>query len=175
MDKIKQRRLSELSLSCFPDLKVGCCVPFYFCPRSVMLFMLHRANHPDITYRGGQETIVHLEIDLYEAVSWAKKNNVRWAFTPSNAGAFYTEAYCSLDSLDQINWEAAAAAKWSGNNVPRLIREGKQAEFLIEGSFPWTLVSRVGVLSVEAYREVSMALQGVSSKPRIEVKKDWYY
>lgn len=78
MNKIKERRLNELCVSCHPDLKVGSCVPFYFCPRSVMLFMLARGNHPDVTFRDGQELIVHLEVDMYEAVSWAEQNNVRW-------------------------------------------------------------------------------------------------
>jgi hypothetical protein len=37
MNSIKQRRLTELRLDTYPDLFVGQCVPFYFCPRSVML------------------------------------------------------------------------------------------------------------------------------------------
>ena len=37
MNGIKQRRLNELTLNSHPDLHVGDCVPFYFCPRSIML------------------------------------------------------------------------------------------------------------------------------------------
>ena len=44
MNSIKQRRLKELTLSTYPDLFVGQCVPFYFCPRSVMLYMMHMVN-----------------------------------------------------------------------------------------------------------------------------------
>jgi len=32
MNSIKQRRLQELTLASYPDLHVGDCVPFYFCP-----------------------------------------------------------------------------------------------------------------------------------------------
>ncbi|MBE7527723.1 MAG: DUF4433 domain-containing protein [Burkholderiales bacterium] len=32
--QIKQRRLTSC-LNSYPDLRVGDCVPFYFCPRSV--------------------------------------------------------------------------------------------------------------------------------------------
>jgi len=53
MSKIKTRRLA-LPVDCHPGDKVGDYVPFYFCPRSIMLFVIHRANHPDLTYRGGQ-------------------------------------------------------------------------------------------------------------------------
>ena len=36
MSDIKQRRLTS-RLDSHPDLRVGDCVPFYFCPRSIML------------------------------------------------------------------------------------------------------------------------------------------
>ena len=52
MSTIKQVRLSR-SLTSHPGLHVGQCVPFYFCPRSVMLYMIFMANHPDLGYRGG--------------------------------------------------------------------------------------------------------------------------
>ena len=65
-------------------------MPFYFCPRSVMLFVIHRANHPELTYRGGQEPIIHFEADLHTVIRWAEANGTRWAFSLSNAGANYT-------------------------------------------------------------------------------------
>ena len=53
MSSIKQRRLA-LPVRCHPGDHVGEYVPFYFCPRSIMLFLIHRANHPDLGYRGGR-------------------------------------------------------------------------------------------------------------------------
>ena len=52
MPKIKLRRLNNFLTSQL-GLRVGECVPFYFCPRSVMLYLLYRGDSPDITYRGG--------------------------------------------------------------------------------------------------------------------------
>jgi len=66
MNGIKQRRLNELTLTSHPGLHVGDCVPFYFCPRSIMLYLIHQANHPELAYRGGQDPIVHLEADLHQ-------------------------------------------------------------------------------------------------------------
>src|SRR2546427_8646109 len=48
MSAIKQRRLSELTLTSHPGLFVGECVPFYFCPRSIMLYLIYQGNHPDL-------------------------------------------------------------------------------------------------------------------------------
>ncbi len=91
MNNIKQRRLKELMLASHPDLHVGDCVPFYFCPRSIMLFIIRQANHPELDYRGGQGPIVHLQADLHASVAWAHQQNRRWAFTASNAGSRYFE------------------------------------------------------------------------------------
>ena len=62
--KLKTRRLAR-SLDSIPGLTGGSCVPFYFCPRSPMLFIYERKNHPELTYFGGQEPIIHLEFDLH--------------------------------------------------------------------------------------------------------------
>lgn len=80
MNKIKECRL-RLELNSYPDLKVGECVPFYFCPRSVMLFIMHQGNHPEVNYCGGQDSIIHLESSLLESVNWAEKNKKRCVFT----------------------------------------------------------------------------------------------
>ena len=87
-------------------LSVGHCVPFYFCPRSIMLYLIYQGNHPDLTYRGGQEPIIHLEADLRGTVAWADAAQKRWAFTLSNAGSYYFEDRCDLGQLDEINWGA---------------------------------------------------------------------
>src|SRR5258705_340414 len=90
MAEIKSRRL-ELPVACHPGDRVGDYVPFYFCPRSIMLFVIHCANHESLTYRDGQAPIVHLEADLGEVVAWADSMGRRWAFSLSNAGATYSE------------------------------------------------------------------------------------
>ena len=53
MFDIKQWRQNK-ALDSHPGLRVGDCVPFYFCPRSVMLYVIHKANHPKLAYHGGR-------------------------------------------------------------------------------------------------------------------------
>ena len=169
MGDIKRRRLTELRLTSHPQLYVGDCVPFYFCPRSVMLYLIFRANHSDLQYKGGQSSIIHLEADLRQTVAWAEAHQQKWAFTLSNAGARYCEDRNSLDHLGEINWSAVQARDWRGQ------QDGKQAEFLIEHQFPWQLISRVGVLSRDIYAQVSAAVKATTYQPRVEIKADWYY
>ena len=169
MGRIKQRRLNELQLNSHPGLFVGDCVPFYFCPRSIMLYIIYQANHPDIDYRGGQNQIIHLEADLKEAITWAEDHSQRWAFTLSNAGSYYFEDRCDIRHLDEINWNAVGAKYWEH------CEEGKQAEFLIEQHFPWELVSRIGVCNYSVHDQALVALLEADHKPRVEIKSDWYY
>jgi ssDNA thymidine ADP-ribosyltransferase, DarT len=175
MTSIKARRLYELRLTSHPDLFVGQCVPFYFCPRSIMLYLIHCANHPELTYRGGQEAIIHLECDLFDSVTWCSEHNHRWAFTLSNAGAYYFEDRSDIAQLDEINWDAVAARHWSGTGIPTEVKEGKQAEFLVEQSFPWRLVERIGVCSMSTARRVIAQLQRSAHRPAIEILPHWYY
>lgn len=169
MSTIKQRRLNELNLASHPDLFVGDCVPFYFCPCSVMLYLIYQGNHPELSYRGGQVPIVHFEADLHATVDWANAQGRRWAFTLSNAGARYFEDRGNLAQLDEIDWDAVHARDW------RQRKDGKQAEFLLEMSFPWHLVKRIGVQSRTTYTSAVNALPARGHRPRVEIQPEWYY
>ena len=175
MASIKHRRLHKSFLESHPDLTVGGCVPFYFCPRSIMLYLIHRANHPELSYRGGQQPIVHLEADLISTVAWAEANGRRWAFTLSNAGSRFFEDRCDLGQLDEIDWDAVRATRWSGDTVSPSVKEGKQAEFLLEERFPWGLVERIGVCSRVTYQAAVNAVAGATHRPAIEINTAWYY
>ena len=168
MTDIKQRRLS-LPLDSRPGLHVGDCVPFYFCPRSIMLYVIHKENHDSLDYRGGQGSIIHLEADLCRTVEWADENQHRWAFTSSNAGSYYFDDFCDLEKLDEVDWEAVTARDWRNH------KHGKQAEFLIERQFPWSLTTRIGVLSQEVYQQTMNALADAEHRPPVEIRPRWYY
>jgi hypothetical protein len=174
INHIKQRRL-QLPLSSHPRLHVGDCVPFYFCARSIMLYLIYQGNHPDLAYTGGQGPIIHLEADLHRSVAWAQQYQRCWAFTLSNAGAYYFEDRCDLARLDEIDWHAVQSNQWGGRGVPPSVKEGKQAEFLLEFSFPWELIDRIGVCSKATYHAAANALGKSRHRPGIEIITDWYY
>ena len=116
-----------------------------------------------------------MECDLYASVAWAKKAGRRWAFTLSNAGSFYFEDRSDLARLHEVDWNAVGTNRWSGAGIPPIVKEGKQAEFLLENSFPWELVERVGVFGEATYRLVAHALTASVRRPQLEVRADWYY
>lgn len=170
MTEIKKRRLA-LEVDCHPGTKVGEYVPFYFCPRSIMLYLLYRGNHPELSYTGGQRPIVHLEADLRTVVQWAETNNHRWAFSTSNAGAYYTGFFKRLDQLDEINWAAVAAQDFRN----AIIKEGKQAEFLLFGDCPWQLIERIGVIDTRTAEQATAILGQSGHRTSVSVQPRWYY
>ena len=171
MTEIKRRRLFEIDVQCHPDTMVGDYVPFYFCPRSIMLFIIHRNNHIDMLYHGGQLPILHLQVDMTSAIQWADEHNIRWAFSAQNAGTRYTDFYKSRDELDEIDWKAVNETDFRDP----LVKEGKQAEFLIHDTCPWHLVEKIGVLNDNIQNQVNSILRNVQHKPVVKIERTWYY
>lgn len=169
IDKIKKRRLEELKLTSNPGLHVGACVPFYFCPRSVMLYMLHKGNHPDLPYSGGQGAIIHLTTDFQRTIEWARRSGKRWAFTDSNAGSYFFNDWSDPAQLDRLDWDAIQAKDWQA------CKDGKQAEFLIEHQFPWNLIESIGVIDGATKEQVETHLLRSEHKPAVEIRQEWYY
>jgi len=130
--------------------------------------LIHRQN-ADLAYKGGQGPIIHLEADLHATVAWANAQPRRWAFTLSNAGSRYFEDRADLARLGDVDWDAVAARNWRG------CREAKQAEFLLENSFPWHLVERIGVLSQPIATQVAQTLPVGGHRPPVQILPAWYY
>lgn len=170
MNNIKARRMHELTLASHPGLLVGQCVPFYFCPRSVMLYLIYRRN-PELAYQGGQAPIMHLVADLNAVVAWAQANDQRWAFTLSNAGSYYFEDRCDLAQIGEINWNAVQTNQWAGSPT----KEQKQAEFLIERQFPWHLIEEIAVYNQPTGQQAAQAIANAQHRPTVQIRSDWYY
>jgi hypothetical protein len=170
MNNIKARRMNELRLASHPALFVGSCVPFYFCPRSVMLYLIYRRN-AELAYQGGQTPIVHLVADLHAVVAWAQAHSQRWAFTLSNAGSYYFEDRSDLANLHEINWPAVQTSQWSGSPT----KEQKQAEFLVEQRFPWHLIEEIAVYDPPTGHHAVQAIAGAAHRPGVQIRRNWYY
>jgi hypothetical protein len=170
MQSIKDARL-RMPVDCHPGTNVGEYVPFNFCARSVMLNILWYANSANLSYRGGQEPIVHLEADLGRVVEWATQNGRRWAFSLSNARATYAQFRNQTGQFSELKWEAIAARDFRASDV----KEAKQSEFLLEQSFPWQLVERIGVYNQAIAQRASDGLSTGAYRPAIQILRQWYY
>ena len=136
-----------------------------------MLYILYMRNHPELTYRGGQHPILHLQSDLNAVIDWANLNGIRWAFSDSNAGAGWVNFYNDPDDLGEVNWAAIASSDFRDPQV----KDGKQAEFLVFDSFPWTLVEKIGTIDNTVLTKTQVLLRDAAHQPVIAVEPSWYY
>jgi len=160
---IKQRRLTQIQVPCCGGRFVGQFVPFYFCPRSPMLFTINKGN----TGRppGCQTRILHLVSTLDLAIN----SGTEWAVSDGNAGAFHTSFYNTLAAVGNLDWKAIQATNWQG------ISHQKQAELLVADFFAWTGFVGIGCHNQGAAQQVVKIIENQSHKPKIAVKSDWYY
>ena len=170
MTRIKEARLAK-PMPCYPSEKVGEYVPFNFCPRSVMLFVIHCGNNPGLAFRDGQRSVVHLQFDLGQVLDWADSSKTRWAFTSGNARASYTAFHTSRHELDRVDWDAVA------NNDFRdaFVQDAKQAELLVHHYVPWKLVESVGVRSAAVAADAMAAMADCGHEPPVVVERSWYF
>jgi hypothetical protein len=67
--------------------------------------------------------------------------------------------------------EAISQTDWRDPDV----KEAKQAELLIEGSFPWELIEVIGVMDAAREQQVANVVHEAGHQPRIAVERSWYY
>lgn len=101
---IKKRRLTR-QVEVAAGGYLGEYVPFNFCPRSVMLYVVSR-GHDD--YQGGQDEIVH----LVSRVSVATQLEKPWTFTDRHAELAHALFYDDLTQLDEVAWEVMGLKQW---------------------------------------------------------------
>lgn len=166
-EHIKERRLRR-SVPVAAKGFLGDYVPFNFCPRSVMLYVISIGNVPG--YDGGQENVIH----LVSTVNAAKKTGNPWAFTDRHADLGYAVYFEKTAQLAKLDWDAIEASRWGGPGNDET-KERKQAEFLVHERFPWTSVTQIGVISEEIAKLVKSAIRSSAHKPDVLIRPEWYY
>jgi hypothetical protein len=160
---IKERRMKETRISCRENRFVGEFVPFYYCPRSPMLYVVNRGS----TGRdpGCQKIILHLVSNVAAGMSL----NRDWAISDGNAGAGYPSFYADLDEgIGAVDWEAVAATDWRG------ITNQKSAEFLVADFFPWIAIESIGCHDSKIAEKVRSILSSSKHQPSVHVRPTWY-
>ena len=162
-DHIKLRRMTEIRVPCAGNRFVGEFVPFYFCPRSPMLYRVNKGigNNPP----GCQRTIVHLVTSVHHAVNTGHV----WAFSDGGAGAFYTGFFDDLARLDSLSWDAINARYWQE------VTTQKSAEFLVADRFPWSEIKAIGCYEDEIAKQVTKLTAGHANAPGVVIRPGWYY
>jgi hypothetical protein len=146
-------------------------VPFYFGPRSVMLFQLHTGRVSG--YIEGQEPLIHL-VSTCQTVA---DQGLDFAFSDGHALARFTAWYDDLTDLARVDWDAAYAIRWNDTSEEPDRQRRKQAEFLVHRECPWNVVAEIGVYNEAAKTLVEQALtqHGRLGTIPVRIRPEWYY
>lgn len=161
---IKLRRLTQIVVPCCSNRFVGEFVPFYFCPRSPMLFTINKRS----TGRppGCQSDIVHLVSSVGAALGLGRQ----WAVSDGNASAAHAQFYSQPAAIAGLDWTAIHAHQWSG------LTHQKSAELLVADHFPFSGFSMIGCHNKTTESLVQRTLQSFPQfNPLVAVQPQWYY
>lgn len=160
---IKERRMRHpVTVSARGTL--GNYVPFNFCPRSVMLYVVSQGHE---NYREGQQPIVH----LVSSIDAIRATGRPWFFTDRHADLGYANQFDTPDKLNEVDWSVMPLKYWSESEV----KEKRQAEFLVHEWCPWEAIESIGVMDRAMATRVEAAIAGAGHRPRVEMHSDWYY
>lgn len=160
---MKRRRMTEYVVDCCGNRFVGSFVPFYFCPRSVMLYTVNQGNSG--REKGCQSTIVHLVSSAEHGASLGRP----WAISDGNAGAEHASFSSSRAAIDELDWSAIEANSWGGRT------HQKAAEFLVADFFPWSSILKIGCQNQKTQSVVEQIIASHAHRPTVTTNQNWYY
>jgi hypothetical protein len=155
-------------------------VPFYYAPRSPMLFAINCGRVDGCTLK--QEDIVHFEFSLPNALA----DGASFVIFERNATLSYAEAYTTIEDLDKVAWDLFFEQPLVGDfskyfhdrqTDPRHAdrREKRMAEFLIKGRVMLNRCTRIGVINAAKQAEVRAIMQKAGLTQTVDVRPDWYF
>lgn len=165
---IKARR-RRLSVPIEPGGVPADYVPFYFAPRSPMLYVISKGEVPQ--YQEGQGPLVYLVTDLRTV----QNAGLPYVFSDGNCSSIFTEYFRDDEDLDCIDWEIMGAALWADTPEDGDRMRRRMAELLIHQRVPWNVILGVAVRTEAMASRVRNILAELDTKKPVAVKPRWYY
>jgi hypothetical protein len=144
-------------------------VPFYFAPRSPMLYTINRGNVEG--YREGQRPVLH----LVSSTERVEASGLPFAFTNGHAEMLPSSFYEDLADLDKIDWKIMKATFWNDTPEDGNRKWRRQAEFLVHNHFPVGLIAGIGVISQKMVESVKQILAETEHQIQVAARPNWYY
>jgi hypothetical protein len=166
---IKERRRGQV-VPAGPGGVVADYAPFYFAPRSPMLYRIHRGGLE--TYSGQQHELVY----LVSRVSQVLQHGLLWAATDRNA-ALATAKYIdqAVELPLHIDWAVMELRVWKNTENDGSRRERRMAEFLVHRALPWTAVVGIVVQTSAMVMQVESITATTEHRPKVAVIPEWYF
>jgi hypothetical protein len=166
-----QRRSRAVPLQ--PGGAVADYVPFYFAPRSPMMFAISRGNVP--SYQGGTARLIYLISSLERLYELGH----RPLLTDRNAALAYAEyrTFAPTDLIDDefIDWELMTKDYWNNTSDEPQRRERRMAEALVHGRVLWDAITEIATQSEVVASEVRAVVSTARPNIPVNVRPQWYF
>lgn len=165
-----QDRRAIISVPCGQKGTLHDYIPFYFAPRSPMLYAIKQNNVQG--YTQGQKPIIYL-VTTAETI---KNASIPFVFTDGHAIMAYSEFYDDLNHLKTaIDWAVMKSKMW--NDTPQYPdrKRRRQAEFLVYKHCPWQLINSIAVIDGSIAQQVNQLLQAHPHQPPVNICRHCYY
>jgi hypothetical protein len=164
-ESVQDRRARKL-IPCGPKGCLHDYIPFYFTPRTPMLYTISRGNVS--TCPGGQASVVFL-VSTAERI---REAGLGLVFSDGHGIMALSRFYEDLKDLDRIDWVVIEAKYW--NDFPDGKRK-RQAEFLVHQEVPWTALLGVAALDKVTADTVQKIISDCGLSAPVAVRKNWYF
>src|ERR1044072_3864404 len=144
-------------------------VPFYFAPRSPMLYTINRGNVEG--YQEGRGPLLHL-VSSTERVT---ASGLPFTFTNGHAEMLTSSFYEYLTDLDKVDWEIMRTTIWRDTADDGTRKWRRQAEFLVHNRFPVELIAGIGVISNKIADSVKQILAETGHQIQVAARPNSYY
>ena len=164
-----QDRRARKSVTCGVGGTLHDYVPFYFAPRSPMLYTISKGNVPG--YDEGQRPLIFF-VSSAQAIQQA---GLPFVFTDGHAVMDISNFFTDLDQLHQVDWQVIKAKMWNSTEAAPDKMRLRQAEFLVHEFVPWNLIAHIGTVSPLIEKTVLAHLAEMDHTPEVRVRPNWYY
>ncbi|MCL6586707.1 MAG: DUF4433 domain-containing protein [Anoxybacillus sp.] len=144
-------------------------VPFYFAPKSPMLYAIHKGRVEG--YEKGQDEIVY----LVSRTDLICRSGLAYMFTDGHAIMGFTDFYNDLMDLNKIDWEVMQSQFWFDTEEDPDRKRRRQAEFLVHQFVPVELIVGIAVKHNGSKQTVEKLLQQCHYDKQVAVRPHWYY
>ena len=168
-NSIKSRR-TRIDVRCGPGGKVCDYVPFYFAPRSPMLFRIQAGGVDGVS--PDQARIVYFRSSTEVLLD----GGVPCVFTDGNAAAAFTTFHDDPDQLgDVVDWALMRERYWSNTADDNDRVRRRCAEFLAHEAVPLDLIEEIGVYGSGAQSTVEAIIAAAGASIGVRIRRDWYF
>ena len=149
---------------------IGDYVPFYFTPRSIMLYNIITGYYAPKVPRRGKDEIVVIRCTIDTLIQ-----RPRWFFTDGQANVGETKHYNALSSLNKIDWTSIQSSNFSKSDGDFDRQRRYQAEFLVQDLVPVECIESLYVYCEDTLALIEECIKTMKKKIPVHIHKPYFF